>query len=203
MKEIILIRHGEAEHLLRGLTGGWTDLPLTDLGRWQSARTAERLSAVLVSRSCELYCSDLLRARQTAEIIGHGLERAPFLVPELRDANNGVAANLPRAEALQQRRPMTKPLLDWIPYPEAESWRMMQARSGAFVKGLLDREVDIAVLITHKNVIAGLVQWWLRLDEAAISTTDFEAEPCSLAVLTTADWGGRMIARLNDTAHLL
>ncbi len=29
IKELILLRHGESEHLVRGLTGGWTDTPLT------------------------------------------------------------------------------------------------------------------------------------------------------------------------------
>jgi hypothetical protein len=35
-----------------------------------------------------------------------------------------------------------------------------------------------------------------------ISTTDFEAEPCSLAVLAISYWGGRTVVKLNDTAHL-
>jgi hypothetical protein len=27
MKELILVRHGLAQHLVSGFTGGWTDLP--------------------------------------------------------------------------------------------------------------------------------------------------------------------------------
>ncbi|MFB6367225.1 phosphoglycerate mutase family protein [Paenibacillus elgii] len=31
-----LIRHGEAEHLLKGVVGGWSDTPLTENGRVQA-----------------------------------------------------------------------------------------------------------------------------------------------------------------------
>jgi broad specificity phosphatase PhoE len=36
MRELLLVRHGESEHLVRGISGGWTDLPLTALGRRQT-----------------------------------------------------------------------------------------------------------------------------------------------------------------------
>ena len=32
---IIIVRHGQSEHHVRGLTGGWTDTPLTALGHGQ------------------------------------------------------------------------------------------------------------------------------------------------------------------------
>lgn len=202
MKELILVRHGEAEHLMLGLTGGWTDRPLTGRGRAQAALVADRLAAILGQRNFELYCSDFQRTHETARIIGQAAGRPPIPVPALRDANNGIAVDMVRAEALKIRLPMTEPLIDWIAYPGGESWRAMMQRVGMFVGELLERDAPVGILVTHRNVIAGLVQWWLRLNDELISTTDFDAEPASLAILSTAYWGGRVISRLNDTAHL-
>ena len=43
MDWLLLVRHGEAEHHTKGLTGGWTDLPLTDTGREQLRQLGLRL----------------------------------------------------------------------------------------------------------------------------------------------------------------
>ena len=37
---IILVRHGEAEHMISDLTGGWTDSHLTEAGRAQAEAVA-------------------------------------------------------------------------------------------------------------------------------------------------------------------
>ena len=205
MRDLILVRHGEAGHLVHGMTGGWTDLPLTELGRVQSARAGERLAGLLSGSISKLYSSDLVRARQTAEIIGGSIRQEPILTPALRDANNGIAAHLTRAEAKKIKRPMTQPLMDWIPFPEAESWRMMMGRVASFLKSLSEGQasLEVVVLVTHRNVISAIVQWWLGLPDEVISTTDFEADPGSLARLTISYWGGRTVVKINDTAHLL
>ena len=202
MKELILVRHGLAQHLVNGLTGGWTNSHLTELGRLQSVQTGERLSKLLSGLLIELYSSDFHRARETAEIFGKALAIQPVLVAALRDVNNGIAANRLRAEAEKLRLPMTQPLMDWIPFAEAESWRMMMKRAAGFLSGLMERDADAVILVTHRNVISAIVQWWLQLSEELISTTDFESDPCSLTRLTVAYWGGRTVIKVNDTAHL-
>jgi probable phosphoglycerate mutase len=202
MKELILVRHGLAQHLVIGFTGGWTDLPLTELGRQQSIKTGERLTKLLSGLVVELYSSDFHRARETAEILGESLALQPVLIPALRDVNNGIAANRLRAEAEKDRLPMTQPLMDWIPFPKAESWRMMMERAAGFLTSLEARDADAVILVTHRNMISAIIQWWLQLTDELISTTDFEADPCSLTRLTISYWGGRTLIKLNDTAHL-
>lgn len=87
LKELILIRHGESEHLIRDLTGGWTDCPLTDLGRLQADTVAKALAAKGVSRGTILLSSDLQRARETtAAIEMHTGLKAKYHM-ELRELN--------------------------------------------------------------------------------------------------------------------
>lgn len=73
MKEIIVIQHCQSEHHINGMTGGWTDTPLTELGRRQAGCIGKRLSNEILSTEYTMYSSDLLRASQTADIIAQHL----------------------------------------------------------------------------------------------------------------------------------
>jgi broad specificity phosphatase PhoE len=84
MNELILVRHGESEYMVNGLTGGWTDTPLTELGRMQAEATGKRLATVM-KEPYAFYCSDLRRAAETAHIISAQLGKAPVLTADLRE----------------------------------------------------------------------------------------------------------------------
>ncbi|WP_052350374.1 histidine phosphatase family protein [Paenibacillus gorillae] len=202
MKELILIRHGEAEHLLAGLVGGWTDTRLTELGRAQAKCTGQKISEWLSDASVRLYCSDLSRAEETAQIIGHILDKEPVSVEELRELNNGIAANLTAEEADQVRNPITEPVIDWVPYPEAESWRMMYERLSAFMDKINNEASDdVIVLVSHGNAIISLIHYWLEFSPDMFKVS-FDIDPCSITRLRINKWGERTVAKLNDTSHL-
>lgn len=120
MDKIVVIRHGEAEHMLTGTVGGWTDTKLTERGKAQALQTGHRLSTLLNPHADDVafYCSDLKRTRETADIIGQVLDVPPLARPELRDLNNGIAANKTQHESKSLALPKTEPLLDWVRYPE-------------------------------------------------------------------------------------
>ena len=96
---LILVRHGESDHLVNETTGGWSESQLTTRGKTQATYTSQTLAAKLPCDTFGFYASDLLRAKQTAEIIGDAINVAPVLCPELRELNNGVARNKTLAEA--------------------------------------------------------------------------------------------------------
>jgi probable phosphoglycerate mutase len=77
MQELILVRHGEAEHHVKGLTGGWTNTPLTALGKKQAQLTGKHLKDHILDSSFGFFSSDLDRAFQTAEILGSYLGVSP------------------------------------------------------------------------------------------------------------------------------
>ena len=55
MKELFLIRHGEAEHQVRGMTGGWTDTKLTELGKKQALKTSQKLKVTLKNKNFQIW----------------------------------------------------------------------------------------------------------------------------------------------------
>ncbi len=199
LKELFLIRHGEAEHLVRNLTGGWTDVPLTAVGHEQAQRTGARLAGLLDEEPFAFYCSDLRRATQTAEIIAAQVGRPAVVAHALRDINNGLAAYRTRDEAHAMRKPVSAPLQDWVPYPGGESWRMVRRRVEAFMETLAEER---AVIVSHYVVLSVIVQWWWGLDDEHVDATSLDLDPCSLTHLRVDKYGARVIVRLNDVAHL-
>ena len=66
-----LIRHGATDFNAVGgspdLIRGWIDIPLNKIGKDQAAKMAEMLADSKIKR---IFCSDLIRAKQTAEALG-------------------------------------------------------------------------------------------------------------------------------------
>jgi probable phosphoglycerate mutase len=84
---IILARHAETDDNREPIRAqGWRDTPLNDTGRAQAAALAERLRT---SRFGSLWCSDLSRARETAEFVGRRIGLSPRADPRLREGNRG------------------------------------------------------------------------------------------------------------------
>ena len=89
MKQIFTVQHTQSEHHVNGMVGSWTDWNLTELGKQQAHRIAEKLKQELDGKKVALYTSDLKRARQTADSIADLLQVDPVEVPELRERNLG------------------------------------------------------------------------------------------------------------------
>jgi broad specificity phosphatase PhoE len=200
---VILVRHTESQHHVLRLSGGWTDTPLTDLGREQAARVAVRIRDELRGRDVTLYSSDLLRAAETAAAIGDALRVVPKFDPRLREHNNGECAGLTHDEAAQ-RYPDTwlVPVpLDVRPYPGAETPREFYVRAGAFIDDLNADGATIPVVVSHGGTLTCLVARWLRLPPEVLNPIGFEFHAGSISVLRS-DRHGPRIERLNDIGHL-
>ena len=79
-QRLLFIRHGATALNVAGLRcGGDVDLPLLDLGYRQAAAAAARVAAVR-PRVGVIVVSDLLRTRQTAEIIARHLRQVDIVV---------------------------------------------------------------------------------------------------------------------------
>ncbi|MDP6300185.1 MAG: histidine phosphatase family protein [SAR202 cluster bacterium] len=190
------MRHGESEHHINGLTGGWNDTPLTELGRQQISATAAQLRGRGLS-NVGLYCSDLQRAMESASIIESTLGCTPVPMPKLRELNNGDAAGMTLSEAARIQNPEPKSgLLDWRPYTNAETWREMTQRTASALANIQNREVETAIVVGHGNFGQALIQTWLKLPlQLEVS---FRFDVASITELRTNDWDEREIVRLNS-----
>jgi glucosyl-3-phosphoglycerate phosphatase len=85
---LLCIRHAESTWNALGRWQGQADPPLSAAGRAAAERLAKRLAEELPA-SAGLVSSDLLRARETAGIVGRALGREPEHWPLLREADVG------------------------------------------------------------------------------------------------------------------
>jgi probable phosphoglycerate mutase len=89
--EVWLIRHGESEGNRGGVLQGQKDYPLSERGREQIVRLAERLRG---ERFAALYTSDLTRARDTALGIAGTTGLTPVIDQRLREIDIGTWSGL-------------------------------------------------------------------------------------------------------------
>jgi 2,3-bisphosphoglycerate-dependent phosphoglycerate mutase len=81
MAYLALARHGQSQWNLENRFTGWTDVPLTDVGRQEAERAGDLLHDIVVDRA---FTSALLRAQETLAIVLRVLHRED--VPTVRDA---------------------------------------------------------------------------------------------------------------------
>lgn len=98
MPRLLLLRHGQSTWNAEQRWQGWADPPLSALGERQ-AEAAARSLAGGDDRFDRVVCSDLGRARRTAEVITEGLELGPVEVDAgLRERDVGDFTGLTTEE---------------------------------------------------------------------------------------------------------
>lgn len=159
-RSIVLVRHGETEWNRLGRWQGRTDVPLSDRGRAQAVALAGRLRGQCVTH---IVSSDLLRARETAEILSRALG-VPLLAadPDLRERGFGCFEGLTReecaarfADAWQAYRadPRIMP-----PGGESHDEVVARMRRGYHrLHAALTAETDVGVLVSHGGSLRALV----------------------------------------------
>lgn len=202
MQPIILVRHGQAEHNVSDLNGGWSQTRLTELGVRQARAVAGRLAEELRGHSVRLVSSDLRRARETAEIISEALGVKPEYNAGIRELNNGIAAGKTQQEVQAFYVEPHEPLLDWQPYPGSETRRVFYRRVSETMDELTVDDGMAMVLVTHGGTIVQILSWWLGLTQEQMIRAYFKCEPTALTVLKVDELGRHMVERLNDAQHL-
>ena len=86
MTQFCLIRHGQTDWNLEGRYQGQSDVPLNSAGITQAQELARLLKEHTFSA---IYSSDLLRAKETAEIVAAPLGLSVNLDVRLREINQG------------------------------------------------------------------------------------------------------------------
>jgi len=99
--KLILIKHASTDWDNSGRIKGQTDVGLNELGRTEAARLAEKLQGFDIDL---VVSSDLVRARETAEIIrvALGITAPVRLEPKLRECSFGQAEGLTKEQALEK-----------------------------------------------------------------------------------------------------
>jgi broad specificity phosphatase PhoE len=160
VSDILLLRHGQSTWNAEGRAQGWSDAPLSALGRQEAAELAAALSGRLRARV--VAASDLRRARDTAAILARGLGVEEVSVDaRLRERELGWWSGLTGAE-MQSGWPETAKAwrahaLDRPPGGETDASVVARVVT-ALATLALDAagKQGVAVVISHGGVISAL-----------------------------------------------
>lgn len=194
MTELLLVRHGRPE-------SGAMDPPLNEEGLEQAHALARLLADEPITA---VVCSDLLRARQTAEVIGEATGHTPYALPGLRewglpaDSMEYVALELLGDDAPQVIAVHEGRFMDFVP-ERVDIADFRQKVVDAFDKILADHPEGRVAVVCHGGTINAYVGqlvgipdiFWFHPDYTSVSRMD--SRP-----------GGRVVVRsLNEVHHLL
>ena len=132
---------------------------------------------------------------ESADIIGAILGCTPVPLAELRELNNGDAAQLTRLEAARIQNPEPKSeMSDWRPYANTETWREMIQRTSSALMKILSCDAKTTIVVGHGDSGQTLIQTWLELPlESEVS---FNVDVASVTELCVNQRSEREIARL-------
>jgi alpha-ribazole phosphatase/probable phosphoglycerate mutase len=206
LKTLYFVRHGETDWNARHLIMGQRDLPLNARGREQAALTAKRLAGIPFT-TC--YSSDLVRARETAEILLAGRNLAISADARLREIKYGVFEGLsakewptafPQDYAHYQADPLRNAPAG------AESRLQLMARIDDFLQDIHanDANGETILVITHGGTMAALFNLLLSKERGGEPTYFhrlFRFDNCGVSILRHERDYWRVLAA-NGGSHL-
>jgi broad specificity phosphatase PhoE len=197
MLHLLLVRHGEtAANVERRFQGQHADQPLTERGMTQAIALSHRLAGQAFGH---VYSSDLLRARQTAEMICQGRPLAVVETALLRELDFGSWDGLTYQQA-RQRDPESWHAWETDPLksapPGGETLAQLADCVRRFVEILHRNHLNETVLlVAHGGPLQVLLATSLGLPPTAY--WQLRIDPGSLSELYLYPAGG-MLIRLNE-----
>lgn len=161
--KLLIVRHAEDNN---EMMGGWSNNELTKRGSKQANLLASTLKENFKDINTFI-TSDLLRARQTAQIISDNLGVEFVVDKSFRETNNGDLANLTKAEVFKRYPELLFTNLDINQkYPNGESPKEFYSRiKDAFLSLNEQYKNKTILLLTHGGVfgviksIVNAVEW--------------------------------------------
>ncbi len=155
---LILVRHAEAEGNLNRVFHGWTDSNITEKGRLQAQRAAERLKDEKID---VIYSSSLKRTLQTAEYIAR-VKMLPIIrTDKLKEINGGdweckgwdeLACIWPHEHDTWENKPHLHQM------PNGESMEEFQKRLSGEIEYIISNNKGKNIcIVTHGTAIKALM----------------------------------------------
>ena len=198
---LFLVRHGATQLSAEDRFAGATDVDLSDEGRAQASRLAERLRD---DRVVAVYCSPLRRTRDTAALVAipHGLE--PIENAGLREIDHGHWEGLTRSE-VETRYHDEYVRWEEDPFTFApqggECGLDVMARALPVIRRIVEaHRGQNVVVVSHKATIRLVISSLLGFDARGYRDRLDQAPAC-LNVLDFKDPVRARLMLFNDVSH--
>ncbi|HHV13572.1 MAG TPA: histidine phosphatase family protein [Clostridiales bacterium] len=198
MVNLYLIRHGRQNSTLCN-----TDVPLSQEGIAQCELLRERLTKY---RLDAIYSSDMLRARQTAEIINEAFGLPHGIRAEFREISFGLMEGKTdeyNDEHFREFYEEQSRLIEDIPYPGGENGTSVYERAMPVLQELARSGKKDILIVTHGGVIRSILAALFGRNQARRFLFATSLENASITQLRYDLENDRFyLERFNDCAHL-
>ena len=201
MKTIITIQHTQSVHHTNGMVGSWTDWELSELGVQQANRIGKKLKKELLQKKFVMYSSDLLRAKQTAEIVGKHLGLTPVLRAELRERNLGKCCGK-SVQWLRDNQEMQEKTVDDRLFSDAESRRDEWNRLKPFYDEIMVGKDENIIIVSHGDLLSVFNTMFLGLDIETLNACEIFELAGRVSHMIVNDDGKRFIKRVSDMSYI-
>src|ERR1041384_5560701 len=198
---LLLIRHGATVLSAEDRFAGSTDVDLSDEGREQTRRLAERLSREKIAA---IYASPLGRTVETARILAGPHKLEVQIRDELREISHGRWEQMTRRE-VEQKFP--EEAAEWAkdPYTFApvggESGLAVTARALPALIDLVRKHPGEAIIVvSHKATIRLLLSSLLGFDPRRYRD-NLDQKPAALNIVDFREPSRARLTLFNDTSH--
>lgn len=198
---LLLVRHGATTLSSEDRFAGSTDVPVSEEGRSQASRLAERLADDEIAA---VYCSPMRRTIETAAIIAEPHRLAPVTRPGLREIDHGHWEGLTRKDVEQRFR---DEYARWEADPftvapaNGESGVDVMARALPVIRAIVEAHAGENVLVvSHKATIRLVISSLLGFDARGYRDRLDQAPAC-LNVLDFKDPVRARLMLFNDISH--
>lgn len=198
MSKLILVRHGQSEYNAKDLWTGWTDSPLTELGRIEAREAGKEIKDLKVD---VVFVSDLIRSKQTWEEMAKvlNLEKLPTIeAPEIKERSYGDLVGLNKWEA--KKKYGDEQWLKWRrgwdePIPNGETLKDVYDRVVPFyektILPLLKSGKNV-LLSGHGNSLRALVKYLDNIPNDEVYKLEI---PTGTVYVYDIDSGGKIIKK--------
>ena len=198
---IFLIRHGATVLTAEDRFAGATDVELSDEGRGQVRRLAERLSLIPVDA---IYASPLGRTMDTAGILAAPHGKDVLARDGLKEISHGHWEQMTRKE-VEAAYPDEAAAWDRDPYtyapPDGESGLAVTARALPALLDIVSRhEGKPVIVVSHKATIRLLLSSLLGFDPRRYRD-NLDQDPAALNIVDFKDPVRARLMLFNDSSH--
>lgn len=198
---VFMVRHGATVLSAEDRFAGATDVDLSDQGREQTRRLAERLSREKIAA---VYASPLGRTLETAQILAGPHKLEVQTRDGLREINHGRWEQMTRRE-VEEKFPEEAAEWEKDPYTFApvggESGLAVTARAlPALIELVREHQGDKILVVSHKATIRLLLSSLLGFDPRRYRD-NLDQKPAALNIVDFRDATRARLTLFNDTSH--
>ena len=199
--KVYLIRHGITDWIEQGKIAGQSDRPLSAFGLEQAELTGKAMQGI---EAAHLFCSPLMRARQTAAPISQVTGLEPEIIDGLMEMHFGIMegkrnywGKLREKKLLLKLYFNLRRVINIFSGEKSSEFTERVTKAWLGIRAQADGRP--LIVVAHAGVLRNILHYELG---GSLSDTHFNLDACSISIIEISPNGPSQLIQPNGVAHL-